>query len=92
LALGAFPRWSALLLCAFILPATFIAHSFWLAAGTSQFQGQLINFCKDIAIRGGLIFVAGTKIRLSLLPRHANGALGVQAKSNAQMDRHSLAQ
>jgi len=34
-ALGLFPRWCALALFAFLLPATFVLHSFWLAAGTS---------------------------------------------------------
>ena len=92
LALGVFPRWSALLLCAFVLPATFIGHSFWLAAGTPQLQGQLISFCKDMAIRGGLIFIAGTKIQPSLLPRHTTEALGVYAKNYAQIGQHSLAQ
>lgn len=69
LALGLFPRWCALALFAFLLPATFISHSFWLAAGTPQFQGQLINFSKNVAIWGGLIFIAGTSIQPSLLPR-----------------------
>jgi putative oxidoreductase len=69
LALGLFPRWCALALFAFLLPATFVSHSFWLAAGTPQFQGQLINFSKNVAIWGGLIFIAGTSNQPSLLPR-----------------------
>jgi len=69
LALGLFPRWCALALFAFLLPATFVSHSFWLAASTPQFQGQLINFSKNVAIWGGLIFIAGTSIQPSLLPR-----------------------
>lgn len=85
LALGVFPRWSALLLFAFLVPATFVSHSFWLAAGTPQFQGQLINFCKNMAIWGGLVFVAGTKIQPLLFSRHTTGASGVHAKSDAQM-------
>jgi putative oxidoreductase len=80
LALGIFPRWSALLLFAFLVPATFVSHSFWLAAGTAQFQGQLINFCKNMAIWGGLIFIAGTPMQPSLLPRRAIDS-GVAAKS-----------
>jgi hypothetical protein len=79
------PRWSALLLFTFLVPATFVSHSFWLAAGTPQFQGKLINFCKNTAIWGRLVFVAGTKIQPSFLPRHTTGASGVHAKSNAQM-------
>lgn len=85
LALGIFPRWSALALFVFLVPATFISHSFWLAAGTPQFQGQLINFCKNMAIWGGLAFVAGTKIQPSPLPRHAAGASKVDAHNHAQM-------
>jgi hypothetical protein len=58
-ALGLFPRWCALALFAFLLPATIVSHSFWLAAGTPQLQGQLMNFSKNVAIWGGLIFIAG---------------------------------
>ena len=69
LAIGIFPRWCALALFAFLVPATFVSHSFWLAAGTPQFQGQLINFSKNVAIWGGLIFIAATSNQPSLLPR-----------------------
>jgi putative oxidoreductase len=69
LALGVFPRWCAFALFAFLVPATFVSHSFWLAAGTPQFQGQLINFSKNVAIWGGLIFMAGTAAQPSQLPR-----------------------
>jgi putative oxidoreductase len=72
LAFGIFPRWCAAALFAFLVPATFVSHSFWLAAGTSQFQGQLINFCKNLAIWGGLVFIAGTTNQSSLLPRKKN--------------------
>ena len=80
LALGLFPRLCALALFAFLVPATFVSHSFWLAAGTPQFQGQLINFCKNMAIWGGLVFIAGTTNQPSLLPRNR-----VQAKSSASL-------
>ena len=69
LALGIFPRICALALFAFLVPATFVSHSFWLAAGTPHFQGQLINFCKNAAILGGLLFIAGSTNQPSLLPR-----------------------
>jgi uncharacterized membrane protein YphA (DoxX/SURF4 family) len=55
-------RW----LFAFLVPATFVPHSFWLAAGTPQFQGQLINFCKNIALWGGLIFIARTPMHRAI--------------------------
>lgn len=58
---GVLPRLAALALFAFLLPATLISHSFWLSAGTPAFMGQLINFSKNVAIWGGLLFIAGTK-------------------------------
>ena len=53
LALGILPRLSAIALFVFLVPATFVSHSFWLAAGTRAFQVQLINFCKNTAILAG---------------------------------------
>ena len=69
LALGIFPRLSALALLAFLVPATFASHSFWLATGTPAFQGQLINFSKNVAIWGGLLFIAATPGQTTTLPR-----------------------
>ena len=60
LAFGILPRLSAIALFVFLVPPTFVSHSFWLAAGAPAFQGQLINFCKNTAILGGLLFIAAT--------------------------------
>jgi putative oxidoreductase len=60
LSCGVLPRLAALALLAFLVPATFVSHSFWLAAGTSAFQPQLINFSKNLAIWGGLLFIGAT--------------------------------
>lgn len=60
LAFGVLPRLAALGLLAFLVPATFVSHSFWLAAGTPAFQPQLINFSKNLAIWGGLLFIGAT--------------------------------
>jgi uncharacterized membrane protein YphA (DoxX/SURF4 family) len=60
LSLGIYPRFAALALLAFLVPATFVSHSFWLAFGTKAFQPQLINFSKNLAIWGGLLFIAAT--------------------------------
>ena len=60
LVFGVLPQWSALALLAFLVPATLVSHSFWLAVGTPAFQGQLINFCKNLAICGGLLFIAAS--------------------------------
>src|SRR4051794_5654149 len=46
LSFGIYPRVAALALLAFLLPATFVSHSFWQSAGTAAFQPQLINFSK----------------------------------------------
>jgi hypothetical protein len=59
----------ALALLVFLVPATFVSHSFWLAAGTPRSRGQLINSSKNVAIWGGLIFIAGTQSQLSLWQR-----------------------
>jgi len=49
------------------LAATLVSHSFWLSAGTPAFMGQLINFSKNLAILGGLLFVASTQSQPALI-------------------------
>src|SRR5258708_19096829 len=68
LALGVFPRLMALALLAFLIPATFISHSFWLAAGTPAFQRLLIDFSRNLAIWGGLLFIARSIRQPCVLP------------------------
>ena len=60
LVLGVFPRLAALALLSFLIPAMLVSHSFWLSAGTPAFMGQLINFSKNVAICGGLLFIGAT--------------------------------
>ena len=61
LAFGLFQRVAAVALIAFLVAATFVGHAFWLAAaGTPVFVGQLISFLKNLAMMGGLLFVAST--------------------------------
>lgn len=60
LAFGVLPRLAALALLAFLIPATLVSHSFWLSTGTPAFMGQLINFSKNVAICGGLLFIGAT--------------------------------
>jgi putative oxidoreductase len=68
LAFGIFQRVAALSLIAFLVAATFVGHAFWLAAaGTPVFVGQLINFLKNLAIMGGLLFVASTQSQPALI-------------------------
>ena len=60
LVFGIFPRVASLALLAFLIPATLVSHSFWLSAGTPAFMGQLINFSKNLAICGGLLFIGAS--------------------------------
>ena len=55
LILGIFPRISALLMIAFVIAATAIAHLFWLYP-EAQYMAQRGQFLKNIAIVGGLLF------------------------------------
>jgi len=55
LILGVFPRISALLLIAFTVVATALAHRFWEFSDAQQ-QAQMSSFLKNIAIIGGLLF------------------------------------
>jgi putative oxidoreductase len=69
LILGIFPRVAALALLAFLIPATLVSHSFWLSARTPAFMGQLINFSKNTAICGGLLFIGATALQPALVGR-----------------------
>ena len=69
LILGIYPRLSALGLLLFLIPATLMAHEFWLAAGTSLYTVQLINFFKNVCMAGGLLFIIATKNQPVVLPR-----------------------
>jgi putative oxidoreductase len=55
LILGLWPRISALLLMAFVIAATVLAHRFWEFPEAQQ-QMQMNQFLKNIAIIGGLLF------------------------------------
>jgi len=57
LATGWRTRWAARLLVVFVAVATAMAHRFW-QFEPAQFANQLNHFLKNIAIVGGLIFVA----------------------------------
>lgn len=50
-------RWAAWLLVAFVVVATAMAHRFW-QVEPAQFANQLNHFLKNMAVIGGLIFVA----------------------------------
>jgi putative oxidoreductase len=50
-------RWVAWLLALFVAIATAMAHRFW-EFDAAQFNNQLNHFLKNVAIIGGLLFVA----------------------------------
>lgn len=50
-------RWAAWLLALFVLIATAMAHRFWEFDGAQQ-ANQMNHFLKNVAIIGGLLFVA----------------------------------
>lgn len=57
LVFGFYPEICALALIVFMIPATLVAHSFWLESG-KLFQLELVNFLKNLAMIGGLLFIA----------------------------------
>jgi putative oxidoreductase len=57
LVIGWQERIAALLFALFLIPATLTEHDFWAPHGPEQ-QGQIVTFLKNVAIFGGLCFVA----------------------------------
>lgn len=56
LVIGFQPRWAALALAVFIVPATLVFHAFW-NADAATFNDQLTAFLKNAAIFGGMLLV-----------------------------------
>jgi putative oxidoreductase len=81
LILGILPRIVSLLLIAFVIAATAIAHRFWVFAGAEQ-QAQLISFLKNLGLIGGLLFyfVSGPGA-FSLAGRTAGAGMVVPARA-----------
>lgn len=57
LVLGWKARWGALALIVFVVPTTLIFHAYW-TVPPEQAYGQMIQFQKNLAILGGLLYVA----------------------------------
>jgi putative oxidoreductase len=57
LVLGWKARWAALLLALFTAIAAFAAHRFW-EVDPAQYANQMNHFLKNLAIVGGMLFVA----------------------------------
>jgi putative oxidoreductase len=56
LAVGYKARWAALAIFLFIIPTTLIFHAFW-SVDPAQMQMQMIQFQKNLAIMGGMLYV-----------------------------------
>ncbi len=82
LILGVFPRISSLLLIAFVVAATAIAHRFWLFTDPQAWRLQYSSFFKNVALTGGLLlyFVSGPGA-FSLAGRSAGAGMGVPARA-----------
>jgi putative oxidoreductase len=63
LALGRFPRLSALLLVADIVPTTFVGHAFWTIEDPGQRAMQRTHFLKNLGLIGGLLSTAAAPRR-----------------------------
>lgn len=57
LILGYYAAFSGVVLALFLIPVTIIFHKFWQAEGMER-QIQMAMFLKNLAIIGGLLFVA----------------------------------
>ena len=56
LALGRFPRLSALALAGSLIPTTLAGHSYWALESEAERKAQRIQFHKNMALIGGLLF------------------------------------
>jgi len=57
LLVGGATRLSAVILLLYMIPVTLIFHAFWAYTGMEQ-RMQLVNFLKNLAIMGGLTYIA----------------------------------
>jgi putative oxidoreductase len=71
LAFGIYPQLTAVAILVFLFPAALTAHASWQVAGAASFTVQLLNFFKNTAMMGGLLFIAATQSQPSLLRRTA---------------------
>jgi putative oxidoreductase len=78
LLIGLWTRWSAATLALYLIPVTIIFHPFWAYTGMEQ-RTQMINFLKNLAIMGGLAYVA----------TYGAGLLGIDARRRSNVAVHS---
>jgi putative oxidoreductase len=74
LALGWWPRLSALAIAATLVPTTAAGHRFWETEGEQERKQQRIHFLKNASMLGGLLIAAadtGGRPSIAWLGRHA---------------------
>lgn len=54
---GLYVRYAALIMALFLVPVTLIFHKFW-GLPNPEYDNQMINFIKNVAIIGGLLVAA----------------------------------
>ena len=59
MALGVFPRLSALALAGSLIPTTYAGHAFWKIEDPAQRNAQRTQFLKNVGMLGGLLVVVG---------------------------------
>jgi putative oxidoreductase len=87
LALGKFPRLSALVLAASLAPTTAAAHRFWEHEDSMDRTAQRIHFLKNVGLLGGLLIAAADthgKPSLSWRAKHATDAAVHGAAASVQ--------
>lgn len=57
-ATGILPRLASLALAGSLVPTTLAAHRFWEETDDDERQRQLVHFCKNAGLLGGLLFAA----------------------------------
>jgi putative oxidoreductase len=75
LALGKFPRFSALALAISLVPTTFAGHRFWEHDDPQEKFGQTSNFLKNTSMLGGLL--------LAVVDTEGKPSMGWRAKKTA---------
>ncbi len=90
LALGRFPRLSALALAATLVPTTAAGHRFWEAEEDADRMQQRIHFLKNLSMFGGLLITAADtsgQPSLAWRTRHGARAVGREAGRTVQTAR-----
>jgi putative oxidoreductase len=90
LALGRFPRLSALALAVTLVPTTAAGHRFWEAEEDADRTQQRIHFLKNLSMFGGLLIAAADtsgQPSLAWRTRHGARAAGREAGRTAQAAR-----